>query len=382
MSDKIFLLKDDGDLLEMVETRYDSEDLLQQLLEDYPALLAGDQIDPTEPKRWLLITREMGIPDSESSASRWALDHLFIDQEGVPTLVEVKRSTDSRIRREVVAQMLDYAANSVQYWSIEDIITSFTRTCAENGSDPDETLAAFLPTSIAPDDYWDVVLANLRQGKIRLLFIADAIPPELKRIIEFLNEQMSLAVVLGVEVKQYTGPKMKVLVPRVVGQTMRAVDIKSIRSGKPRQWDRESFLEQVKEKAGGESAYIVDKVLEWANSNDLWVQYGRGARLGTANIGCNTPDGRSCRFIALGGLGEVTPCFDNLINFPPFERREMRERLLGRLNKESCFSFDPGKIDTWSSRPLTALTDENCFHAFCEIMGWVRDELTGHPPTL
>ena len=28
-----------------------------------------------------------------------------------PTLVEVKRSSDTRIRREVVGQMLDYAAN-------------------------------------------------------------------------------------------------------------------------------------------------------------------------------------------------------------------------------------------------------------------------------
>ncbi len=203
MSDKIFLLKDDDELLEMVETAYDSEALLQQLLEDYPALLAGDQIDPAEPKRLLLIRREMTVPDSESSAGRWALDHLFVDQDGVPTLVEVKRSTDSRIRREVVAQMLDYAANSVQYWNIEDIVTTFIHTCAERGSDPDGTLAAFLPASITPDEYWETVLANLRRGKIRLLFVADTIPPELKRIIEFLNEQMNPAEVLGVEVKQY-----------------------------------------------------------------------------------------------------------------------------------------------------------------------------------
>jgi hypothetical protein len=33
------------------------------------------------------------------------------DQNAVPTLVEVKRSSDTRIRREVVGQMLDYAAN-------------------------------------------------------------------------------------------------------------------------------------------------------------------------------------------------------------------------------------------------------------------------------
>ena len=55
--------------------------------------------------------------------NRWSLDHLFLDQEGIPTFVECKRSTDTRARREVVAQMLDYAANGLQYWSMERIQT-------------------------------------------------------------------------------------------------------------------------------------------------------------------------------------------------------------------------------------------------------------------
>jgi hypothetical protein len=71
---------------------------------------------PGEPRRWLLITREAGIPDAEGGQARWFLDHLFIDQDAIPTLVEVKRSSDTRLRREVVGQMLDYAANVVAYW--------------------------------------------------------------------------------------------------------------------------------------------------------------------------------------------------------------------------------------------------------------------------
>jgi hypothetical protein len=39
----------------------------------------------------------------------------------VPTLVEVKRRADTRIRREVVGQMLDYAANGVVYWPLEQL---------------------------------------------------------------------------------------------------------------------------------------------------------------------------------------------------------------------------------------------------------------------
>jgi hypothetical protein len=36
-----------------------------------------------------------------------------LDQDAILTIVEVKRSTDTHVRREVVGQMLDYAANAV-----------------------------------------------------------------------------------------------------------------------------------------------------------------------------------------------------------------------------------------------------------------------------
>lgn len=125
MSGHVFLLQDGGGLVRMSESPYDSESLLQELLARYPDLLAGDQIDGAEPRRWLLVSREMGVPGEEDGADRWSLDHLFLDQEAIPTLVEVKRSSDTRIRREVVGQMLDYAANAVVYWPVETIRARF-----------------------------------------------------------------------------------------------------------------------------------------------------------------------------------------------------------------------------------------------------------------
>jgi hypothetical protein len=55
---RIYLLKEDSKLLAMEEAPYDSERLLQKLLADHPDLLAGDQIDAEEPRRWLLVTRK------------------------------------------------------------------------------------------------------------------------------------------------------------------------------------------------------------------------------------------------------------------------------------------------------------------------------------
>lgn len=115
------MLKDGSTLVEMTEQPYESEGLLQKLLADHPGVLAGDQFHGAEPKRWLLIRRETGIPAEDAGPRIWSSDHRFVDQPGVATLVEVNRSSDTRIRREVVGQMFDYAANAIVYWPAGEI---------------------------------------------------------------------------------------------------------------------------------------------------------------------------------------------------------------------------------------------------------------------
>ncbi len=191
-------------------------------MEDYGKLPKFNIKLPDNNGKWwqvLLVTREMFVPDEEDGAGRWSLDHLFLDQDAVPTLVEVKRSTDTRIRREVVGQMLDYAANAVVYWPVEQIRAKFQARCESEGEDPDELLAGFLRDNGTNDEFWLNVKTNLQARRIRLVFVADIIPAELRRVVEFLNEQMDPAEVLAIEVKQFIGEGMKTLVPRVLGQT-------------------------------------------------------------------------------------------------------------------------------------------------------------------
>ncbi|MDY7023507.1 MAG: hypothetical protein SWJ54_19490, partial [Cyanobacteriota bacterium] len=111
MGGGIYLIQDDDRLVEMMEQAYDSEDQLQELLETYPNLLAGDEIDRATPRRWLLISRDVTIPAEEEASGRWSLDHLFLDQNATPTLVEIKRSHNAETRQKMLGQMLDYAAN-------------------------------------------------------------------------------------------------------------------------------------------------------------------------------------------------------------------------------------------------------------------------------
>ena len=50
MGGSIFLRQGDK-LVEMKEAPYEAEAVLQELLADYPALLAGDQLDARTPRR-------------------------------------------------------------------------------------------------------------------------------------------------------------------------------------------------------------------------------------------------------------------------------------------------------------------------------------------
>src|SRR5262245_40747331 len=208
----VFVIKEDGSLVGLREAEYDSESLLQALLAKFPELMPGDQIDGMAPRRWLLITREIGVPGEADGGNRWSLDHLFVDQDGVPTLVEVKRSSDTRIRREVVGQMLDYAAHAVLYWSMDKLRAAFAQTCVTQGCDPVQALEALLGPEVDQERFWAQVHTNLQLGKIRMVFVADMIPPELQRIVEFLNVQMTPAEVVAVEIRQYVGQGLKTLV--------------------------------------------------------------------------------------------------------------------------------------------------------------------------
>src|SRR5215472_6845961 len=125
---------------------------------------AGDQIDSAEPRRWLFVARELGVPDQEGGTTRWAVDHLFLDQDAIPTLIEVKRSSDTRIRREVVGQMLDYAANAVVYWPVEAIRARFEEGCRQRGVDPAKEIETLLGSGGDVEGFWQRVKTNLQAG--------------------------------------------------------------------------------------------------------------------------------------------------------------------------------------------------------------------------
>lgn len=373
MTGRIFLLDGRKRLVPMSEEPYDSEDLLQGLLADYPDLLAGDQINRTAPRRWLLIRRELGVPDHEGGGGRWALDHLFVDQDSVPTLVEVKRSSDSRVRREVVGQMLDYAANGVAYWPVEQLRASFEAQCERDGLDPEQRVQELIGQDGDVDAFWRQLKTNLQSGRVRMVFVADEIPPELQRIIEFLNEQTDPAEVLGVEVRRYAGESLTTLVPRVVGQTAEAQQRKE--TGAPRRdWDRSSLLAEIEHMRGAEAAAVADRLLDWAARQGLRLWWGGGAVQGSCYLQLDRGDMTHWTF-AIWTTGTIALQFGMMASRPVFDDPELRRQLAQRLNKIPGVSLNAAQVDRQRSIPLNALADESAFSGFVETFEWYIEKI-------
>lgn len=217
----IYQVASDGTLTRMMPGKPANEDEIQKMIADHPEMVTGSD------DKLLLVERECLIADRADGGGRWSIDHLFVTRDGKPVLVEVKQASNTQLRREVIGQLLEYAANAVVYWSRDHISSSFVST-HQNEDIAREQLQAFLSGSadqseIAdPDAFWDRVEANLRSGEMLLVVVADEIPRELARIVEFLNEQMQ-ATVQAVELRWFQAADgTKTLVPRIIGATERA----------------------------------------------------------------------------------------------------------------------------------------------------------------
>lgn len=365
MAGKIYLLGEGGSLEPMTETPYQAESLLQELLATHPDLLAGEQVNEANPRRWLLLKRESGIPKEEGGGAHWSLDHLFVDQDGTPTLVEVKRAANTQIRRDVVGQMLDYAANGTAYWSIEQIRAAFDTQCERRGLEPDAVLTEFLDSESEVDDFWTRVKTNLQAGRIRMVFVADVIPPELRRIVEFLNAQMDPADVLALEVRQYVGAQQRTLVPRVFGVTAEAEKKKVVGGGI--EWDEPRFLEHLASQRNQTEADAALRILRWSEDVGLLISWGNGKKNGsyTPKLHLNETKHNMFTVWTDGGVA-----IQFLSMKPPFDDVQMKLALLGQLNLIPGVTMKESVLEAWPTVKLARLIDPSSLEKFIKAWVW------------
>lgn len=325
----VYTVHEDGSTEAMTRIRCkDEERELQLILEKNPDLLPGDQIDPEDTRRWLLIKREMPVPDPYTGSDRWSIDFFFVDQDATPTFVECKRFADTRSRREVIGQMLEYAANGHYYWT-KEIIRNFAEEAAKQ---KDLTLEdALRSLRLANDEPADVfferVQQNLREGQLRLVFFLEESPAELRSIVDFLNKQMERSEVLLVEARQYSLNGTRIVVPTLFGYTEEARQAKRTitvaTAASRRKWDKGSFFADARAKLIDAETKALETLYEQCLSLGCDISWGSGVTSGSFNVKELSICSRSLLTVSSNG--------DLWLNFPWLNGSEIADRARERL---------------------------------------------------
>ena len=287
---RVYVIHDDGDTKEMDRIRCQNEDReLQLILEKNPDLLPGDQIDPEDPRRWLLIKREMPVPDPNTGSDRWSIDFFFVDQDAIPTFVECKRFADTRSRREVVGQMLEYAANGHYYWTKEQLRTFAEETAKRRGLCLEDALRSLRPTNDESiDAFLDLLEHNLRSGRLRIIFFLEEAPMELRSVVDFLNKQMVDSEVLLVEARQYSRDGTRIVVPTLFGYTEQARQVKrtitTTSAASRKKWDKVSYFADARTKLSDEEVNTLVNLYEQSLVLGCDIAWGTGAARGSFNV--------------------------------------------------------------------------------------------------
>jgi len=144
------------------------EKWLQRLIMRHPSLLPVDQIEPAFNS---LIPICVELPVRSGS-----MDNLFVTPAGDIALVECKLWRNPEARREVVAQIIDYATE-ISTWTYETLQDAIRRTKPLDESDEKSTRSLYDLVSahgeIDEVSFHDAVSRNLKRGRFLLLIVGD-----------------------------------------------------------------------------------------------------------------------------------------------------------------------------------------------------------------
>ncbi len=257
------------------EKSYD-EPWLQDLLWHYPSLLPVAEIEPVFDGLFP-VARELRMDCGP-------IDLLFVNSDGMITIVETKLWRNPEARRKVVAQIIDYAKDMAK-WSYSDVVQAVKASSESTEPDP---IASVACEDGEESQFMDRVARNLRLGRFLLLIVGDGIREGVEEIADFLQQTPNLGFTLGlVEMALFrkgAGKKAPLFVqPRILARTVeveRAVvtlkvpvspgDVEisipviardpDAPTGRRKNPTAEEFYEQLGETAGAEAVAFV----EWA----------------------------------------------------------------------------------------------------------------------
>ena len=147
------------------------------------------------------------------------IDDVFINRDGKLTIVECKLWRNPQARREVVAQILDYA-RTLTRWSYSDLQRQVCARLKRSGNVPFE-LARNLHPELNEREFVDATTRALRGGRFLMISVGDGIREDVEAIADLINGNAAAAFQLAiVEAALYAkGPGTIAVQTRLISRT-------------------------------------------------------------------------------------------------------------------------------------------------------------------
>jgi hypothetical protein len=211
-----------------LEEGYASEEELQIFLREHSELIPVDDIELGTPPL-LCIGWEVSVASGSE-------DLLYVDENGLLTVVETKLKKNQDARRAVVGQILEYASYASD-WTVKEVEAKAQRfllsdECPKEyrGLTFQEGLRRFLDKTGSPavedfsyPNFLAGIRANLEQGRVRLIIAIDEPPPSLLRTVEFVNRYSEHFEMYLIQLKRFhdIGTDQNIFVPALFGKVRR-----------------------------------------------------------------------------------------------------------------------------------------------------------------
>lgn len=269
---------------------------VHEVVRKHPELLGGDHFDPDEPRRWIVLASEVPVPEPEEGRDNWSLDLLLADQDATPTLVECKVERNAESRREIIGQMIEYAANAKFYWPLEEfrkrLTDRFERFSNETSQSLSDRIGALdSDVSQTVDAFLTEFFRKLTAGEIRLVLVLDYASRRLKSSVEFINEQLERIDFNLVELRHTRNGDQILIAPQLFGYSERTRNIKrlaierAVGARATREWDEGTFLEALAKRPTSESASrAVQEFLQRLPQLGFSIDWGRGLTVGSFGL--------------------------------------------------------------------------------------------------
>lgn len=353
-NDSIYRIRNEQ--LESIDRRGFEEELfgvenekgLEGLIERHPNLLPGKAISGGNKPAAKFVT-----VDTQFSLGSNQMDVLLGDNNAVPTLVEAKLETNREARRDVVGQILEYAALASAV--LADMREELERNL--NEAELRGRFDGFDSVSTYVEDF----IQNAENDRMRLIIATDAVTPGVRRIVEFLNRNVrSNLECYAVEFQVFGRGDDVIVNPSLVGQTQQAADEKSLG------WTRRELREAFGEVDDPVLRNRLMTILEWGAHRPCFDDQPSGIDNAAARF--TGPDGHVLLSVLLGGGHETGEIWWQ-VNRSKEEMGEERAREFYTDLVSLGFNEQPFD-ELGHTRKLGKLQDlsDDCFERFLQVV--------------